>query len=77
MWNKIIFNGLTSSKQNQQESRFRKENKDINKTKTVQIKTRDHQSSHRGTAETNPTRNHEVMGSTPGLAQRVKDPVLP
>lgn len=38
MWNKIIFNGLTSSKQNQQESRFRKENKDINKTKTVQNK---------------------------------------
>ena len=32
MWNKIIFNGLTSSRQNQQESRFRKENKDINKT---------------------------------------------
>ena len=25
----------------------------------------------------NPTRNHEVVGSTPGLAQRVKDPALP
>ena len=24
----------------------------------------------------NPTRNHEVVGSIPGLAQQVKDPVL-
>ena len=34
-------------------------------------------SSHLGTAEMNPTRNHEVSGSIPGLAQQVKDPVLP
>ena len=26
---------------------------------------------------TNPTRNHEVSGLIPGLAQGVKDPVLP
>ena len=33
-------------------------------------------SSHRGTAEMNPTRNHEVVGSIPGLVQWVKDPAL-
>ena len=35
------------------------------------------QSSRRGTAETNPTRNHEVGGSIPGLAQWANDPVSP
>ena len=29
-----------------------------------------------GAAETNPTGNHEVAGSNPGLARRVKDLVL-
>ena len=34
-------------------------------------------SSRCGTAETNPTRNHEVAGSIPGLAQCAKDLALP
>ena len=33
-------------------------------------------SSHHGAAEMNPTRNHEVVGSIPGLDQWVKDSVL-
>ena len=34
-------------------------------------------SSRRGAGETNATRNHEVEGVPPGLAQWVKDPELP
>ena len=33
-------------------------------------------SSYSGTAEMNLSRNHEVEGSIPGLAQSVKDPAL-
>ena len=33
-------------------------------------------SSHCGAAEMNPTRNHKVVGSIPGLAQWVKDLAL-
>ena len=34
-------------------------------------------SSHPGAVEMNLTRYHEVAGSIPGLAQWIKDPVLP
>ena len=37
----------------------------------------DFRSSHLEAAETNPTRNHEVAGSIPGLTQWVKDLALP
>ena len=33
-------------------------------------------SSHHGSVVTNPTKIHEDVGSIPGLAQWVKDPVL-
>ena len=45
--------------------------------KFITYKNLDFESSCRGTVEMNPTRNHEVSGSIPGLAQWVKDLALP
>ena len=36
-----------------------------------------YRSARHGAAETNPTGNHETVGSIPGLTQRVKDWALP
>ena len=43
--------------------------------KAIEIKNKN-RSSHRGAAETNPTRNHEVVGLVLGFDQWVKDPEL-
>ena len=44
---------------------------------TLVVPNKELRSSRRGAAETNLTRNHEVAGSIPALAQWVEDPVLP
>ena len=44
--------------------------------RVIQIKTT-MRSSRLGAVETNRTRNHEVVGLIPGLAQQVRDPALP
>ena len=43
----------------------------------LEIRRKQRRSSPRGTIEVNLTRNHEVVSLIPGLAQWVKDPVLP
>ena len=43
----------------------------------LKVKFNSERSSHCGTAEMNLSRNHELVGSIPGLAQWVKDLALP
>ena len=57
-------------------------NKNKKKTRNTCMHARTHTQPHFGVPVvaqwlTNPTRNHEVEGSIPGLAQWVNDPVLP
>ena len=54
---------------------IKEKGKKLDKTKIV--KNCKNWCSHRGAAETNPTRNHEVIDLIPGLTQWVKDPALP
>ena len=49
----------------------------VEKIKCIESKIVSPWSSHCGAAEMNLTRNHEVAGSIPGLAQWVKDPEVP
>ena len=55
-------NGIQDREKERKKERERKERK---------------RSSRYSSVEMNPTRNHKVVGSNPGLAQWVKDPSLP
>ena len=67
----------------QYETMLQNENKKFNSERKTNRKENQKQtktsvrSSHRGAVEMNPTRNHEVGGSIPGLTQWAMDPALP
>ena len=58
------------------QSIFEKEPNQFLEIKDKIIEIKNSGSSHHGAAGMNPTRNYEVMGSIPGLAQWIKDPAL-
>ena len=62
--------GVTLKKQNKKKTKNKKKEIGVSQVKQVELNFKMHfRSSHRGAVETNPTRNHEVAGSIPGLGQ--------
>ena len=74
----IFAQGLGKKCQNKRTNVTSKNTLKINQNnEMIKLSSNSNRSSRRGAAEMNPTRNYEVVRLIPGLAQWVKDPVLP